>query len=49
MGYRCIDTFIDSLQHGYGLIHYSENLDSEWDYVYKYMKVIDGAKVVKGI
>ena len=49
MGYRCIDTFIDSLQHGYGLIHYSENWDSEWDYIYKYMKVIQGAKVVKGI
>ena len=49
MGYRCIDTFIDSLQHGYGLIHYSENWDSEWDYTYKYMKVIQGAKVVKGI
>ena len=45
MGYRCIDTFIDSLQHGYGLIHYFENYDSEWDYSYKYMKVIQGAYI----
>ena len=46
--YRCIDTFIDSLQHKYGLLHYWENYDSEWDYSYKYMKVIQGAKVVNG-
>ena len=42
-GYSCIDVFIDSLQHGHGLIHYWENYDSEWDFIYKYMKVIDGA------
>ena len=47
--YGCIDTFIDSLQHGGGLLHYWEYYDSEWDYTYKYMKVIQGAKVVKGI
>ena len=41
-----IDTLIDSLQCGYGLLHYWEDYDSEWDYTYKYMKVIDGAKVV---
>ena len=41
-----IDTLIDSLQYGYGLLHYWEDYDSEWDYTYKYMKVIDGAKVV---
>ena len=37
-----IDTFIDSLQYGYGLLHYWEDYDSEWDYVYKYIKVIQG-------
>ena len=46
--YRCIDTFIDSLQHGCGLIHYWGDYDSDYDYSYKYMKVIQGAKVVKG-
>ena len=38
-----IDTLIDSLQYGYGLLHYWEYYDSEWDYKYKYMKVIQGA------
>ena len=37
-----IDTLIDSLQYGYGLLHYWEDYDSERDYSYKYMKVIDG-------
>ena len=45
--YSCIDVFIDSLQHGHGLIHYWENWDSEWDYTYKYMKVIEGG-CIKG-
>ena len=40
------ENLIDSLQYGYGLLHYWEDYDSEWDYTYKYMKVIDGAKVV---
>lgn len=43
--YRCIDTFIDSLQHKYGLLHYWENYDSEWDYTYRYIKVIQGAYI----
>ena len=38
-----IDTFIDSLQCGYGLLHYWEDYDSNHDYIYKYVKVIDGA------
>ena len=37
-----IDTFIDSLQYGYGLLHYWEDYDSEWDFNYKYIKVIQG-------
>ena len=40
-----IDTLIDSLEYTYGLIHYWEDWDSEWDYTYKYMKVIDGAYI----
>ena len=37
-----IDTLIDSLQYGYGLLHYWEDYDSEWDFNYKYIKVIQG-------
>ena len=37
-----IDTLIDSLQYGYGLLHYWENYDSDHDYMCKYIKVIDG-------
>ena len=40
-----IDTLIDSLQYGYGLLHYWEDYDSEWGCTYKYMKVIDGAYI----
>lgn len=43
--YSCINTFIDSLQYGYGLIHYWEDWDSDYDYMYKYMKVIQGAYI----
>ena len=38
-----IDTLIDSLQYGYGLLHFWEDYDSEWGFSYKYIKVIDGA------
>ena len=44
--YENIDIFNDSLQYGFGLIHYWENWDSEWDYSYKYMKVIQGAAFI---
>ena len=37
------ENLTDSLQYKYGLIYYWEDWDSEWDYTYKYMKVIDGA------
>ena len=40
-----IDTLIDSLEYKYGLIHYWEDYDSEWDYIYKYIKVIEGAYI----
>ena len=40
-----IDTLINSLQYGYGLLHYWEDWDSERDYTYKYMKVIQGAYI----
>ena len=37
-----IDTFIDSLRYGYGLVHFWKDYDSEYDYTYQYMKVIQG-------
>ena len=40
-----IDTLIDSLKYGYGLLHYWEDYDSEYDYMYKYIKVIQGAYI----
>ena len=40
-----IDTLINSLQYGYGLLHYWEDYDSEHDYMYKYIKVIQGAYI----
>ena len=39
------ENLIDSLQYSYGLIYYWEDWDSERDYTYKYMKVIDGAYI----
>ena len=42
-----IDTLIDSLQYGYGLLHYWEDYDSDYDYIYKYMKVIQGATFIE--
>ena len=42
-----IDTLIDSLEYKYGLIHYWEDYDSERDYTYKYMKVIQGATFIE--
>ena len=47
LNYENIDIFNDSLQYGFGLIHYWENFDSEWDYIYKYIKVIDGATFIE--
>ena len=41
------ENLIDSLQRNYGLLHYWEDYDSDYDFVLKYMKVIDGA-CVKG-
>ena len=40
-----IDTLIDSLQCGYGLLHYWEDYDSSHDHMYKYIKVIQGAYI----
>ena len=40
-----IDTLIDSLKYGYGLLHYWEDYDSDYDYMYKYIKVIQGAYI----
>ncbi len=40
-----IDTLIDSLKYGYGLLHYWEDYDSDYDYMYKYIKVIQGGYI----
>ena len=42
-----IDTLIDSLKYEYGIIHYWEYYDSEWDFNYKYIKVIYGATFIE--
>ena len=42
-----IDTLINSLQYNYGLIYYWEDYDSEWDFSYRYMKVIQGATFIE--
>ena len=41
------ENLIDSLQHSYGILHYWKDYDSDYDYTYKYVKVIDGA-CIKG-
>ena len=47
-GYYGTDSYenlTDSLQYQYGLIHYWKNLDNEWGYTYKYIKVIQGGYI----
>ena len=44
-GDSCIDTFIDSLEYKYGLVHHWEDYDTERYLSYKYMKVIQGAYI----
>ena len=39
------ENLTDSLQYSYGLIHYWEDWDSDYDYMYKYVKVIQGAYI----
>ena len=39
------ENLTDSLQYSYGLIHYWEDYDSDYDYMYKYIKVIQGAVI----
>ena len=45
--YSSNDALVDGLKYEYGIIHYWEDYDSNYDYMYKYMKVIQGAKVVE--
>ena len=40
-----IETLSDSLQYNYGLIYYWEDYDSEWDFMCRYVKVIQGAYI----
>ena len=39
------ENLIDSLQHSYGILHYWKDYDSDCDYMYKYIKVIQGAYI----
>ena len=43
--YSSNDTLVDGLKYEYGIIHYWKDYDSERDYMYKYVKVIDGAYI----
>ena len=36
------ENLTDSLQYEYGILHYWEDYDSDYDYTYKYIKVIQG-------
>ena len=42
-----IDTFIDSLEYKHGLVHHWKDYDSEYDYMYRYIKVIGGATFIE--
>ena len=37
------ENLTDSLQYEHGILHYWKDYDSDYDYMYKYIKVIDGA------
>ena len=39
------ENLIDSLQHKHGLVYSWRDYDSDYDYTYKYIKVIDGAYI----
>ena len=41
------ENLTDSLQYEYGILHYWEDYDSDYDYTYKYIKVIDGATFIE--
>ena len=41
------ENLTDSLQYGYGLIYHWKDYDSERDFTYKYMKVIEGAAFIE--
>ena len=45
-GDSCIDTFIDSLEYKHGLVHHWKDYDSEYDYMYRYIKVIYSATLI---
>lgn len=48
-GDSCIDTFIDSLEYKYGLVHHWKDYCSDYDFIYKYMKVIKGAVLIEEV
>ena len=47
--YSSNDALVDGLKYEYGIIHYWEDYDSDYDYTYRYIKVIQGATFIEGI
>ena len=45
LNYENIDIFSDSLQYGFGLVVYWDEWDTEWYYVYKRCKIIQGVVI----
>lgn len=45
--YSSNDAIVDGLKYEYGILHYWENWDSEWDYTYRYVKVIEGVAFIE--
>ena len=45
--YSSNDALVDGLKYEYGIIHYWEDYDSDYDYMYKYIKVIQGATFIE--
>ena len=41
------ENLTDSLQYEYGILHYWEDYNSDHDYMYKYIKVIQGATFIE--
>lgn len=45
--YSSNDALVDGLKYEYGIIHYWEDYDSDYDYTYRYIKVIQGATFIE--
>ena len=45
--YSSNDAIVDGLKYEYVIIHYWEDYDSDYDYTYRYIKVIQGATFIE--